>query len=225
MSTRPRITVINPNSLASVTAAIDRAVEPLRRLPVDIACLTSPDGPAGIQTQMEADAAIAPMLAIAEREQERSAAFVLACFSDPGLYSLRERVSVPVMGIGECAMLTALSIGQRVGVIAMASGVIARHLRYFHAMGVAGRICGERALDLRVADTADTQTTFIRMEQVALRLRDEDGADVLIMGCAGLADLRLRLQDACGLPVIEPTQTAVGMAIGRLAMEPSIALG
>jgi len=224
MKTPPRITVINPNSLTSVTAAIDRAVAPLRRLPVEIVCLTSHDGPPGIQTQTEADAAIAPMLALAEGEAAASAAFVVACFSDPGLYSLRERVAVPVLGIGECAMLTALSIGQRVGVIAMASGAIPRHLRYFHAMGVAGRICGERALDLRVADTTDADATFTRMQGVALRLRDEDGADVLIMGCAGLADLRLRLQDACGLPVVEPTQTAVGMAIGRLAAEPSIVL-
>jgi len=216
----PRITVINPNSLASVTAAIDRAVAPLRRLPVQIACLTSHDGPPGIQTQTEADAAIAPMLALAEREAAASAAFVVACFSDPGLHSLRERVAVPVLGIGESALLTALSIGQRVGVIAMSASAIARHLRYFNAMGVAGRICAERALDLRVADTADADATFARLHDVALRLRDEDHADVLVMGCAGLADLRLRLQEAVGLPVVEPTQAAVGMAIGRLAAEP-----
>jgi len=229
MKTLPRITVINPNSLTGVTAAIERAVAPLRQLPVEVVCLTSHDGPPGIQTQTEADAAIAPMLALVEREAEReaaaSAAFVVACFSDPGLYSLRERVAVPVLGIGECAILTALSIGQRVGVIAMASSVIPRHQRYFHAMGVAGRICGERALDLRVADTADADATFARMQGVALSLRDDDGADVLVMGCAGLADLRLRLQDACGLPVVEPTQTAVGMAIGRLAAEPSFVSG
>jgi len=215
-TTLPRITVINPNSLTSVTAAIERAVAPLRRLPVEIVCLTSPDGPPGIQTQTEADAAIAPMLALAERKAATSAAFVIACFSDPGIHSLRERVSVPVLGIAECAVLTALAIAPRVGVIAMAAASIARHQRYFRAMGVLERICGERALDLRVADTADTEASYARMVAVAARLRDEDHADVLIMGCAGLADLRLRLQQDCGLPVVEPTRAAVTMAAGRV---------
>lgn len=217
MASLPRITVINPNSLVSVTAAIDRAVAPLRRLPFDIQCLTSPQGPAGIQTQAEADAAIAPMMELAAQESPRSAAFVLACFSDPGLYGLRDRVRVPALGIGECAMLTAMSMAPRVGIIAIASPSIPRHLRYFRGMGVADRICGERALDMRVADTADADATFARMQGVAEMLRDEDGADVLIMGCAGMADLRERLEQACGLPVVEPTQAAVGMAIGRLA--------
>jgi len=215
-ATLPRITVINPNSLASVTAAIARAAAPLQRLPVEIVCLTSHDGPPGIQTQVEADAAIGPLLTLAEREAARSAAFVIACFSDPGIHSLRERVTVPVLGIAECALLTALAIAPRVGIIAMARASIARHQRYFRAMGVADRICGERALDLRVADSADADLTYARLARVAARLRDDDGADVLILGCAGLADLRLRLQQDCGLPVIEPTQAAVTMAAGRL---------
>jgi len=221
VTTLPRITVMNPNSLASVTAAIDRAVAPWRQLPVEIVCLTSSDGPPGIQTQAEADAAIMPLLTLAEREASVSAAFVIACFSDPGIYSLRERVSVPVLGIAECALLTALSIAPRVGVIAMASTAIARHQRYFRAMGVMARICGERALDLRVADSVDTELTYTRLVAVAERLRDQDHADVLVLGCAGLADLRLRLQQDCGLPVVESTQAAVSMALGRVWIEAS----
>ncbi|MCH3698264.1 aspartate/glutamate racemase family protein, partial [Campylobacter lari] len=54
-----------------------------------------------------------------------------------------------------------------------------------------------------------------RMVTVGKTLRDAHGADVLIMGCAGMADLRARLEAACGLPVVEPTQAAVAMAVGR----------
>lgn len=218
MASLPRIALVNPNSLQTVTAAIDRAAAPFRHLPYEIVSLTSEAGPAGIQTQAEADAAIAPMTDIVLREAPHSAAFVVACFSDPGLHGLRDRVRVPVLGIGEASVLTALSMAPRVGVVAIASASIPRHLRYFRGMGVAERICGERALDMRVADTADTEKTFERLVQVAARLRDEDGADVLILGCAGMADLRPRLEQALGLPVVEPTQAAIGMAIARLAL-------
>jgi Asp/Glu/hydantoin racemase len=213
---RKKIVVINPNSLQKVTQAFDGAVAPFRRLPVDIVCLTSPDGPAGIQTQQEADAAIAPMYAVADLHAEDAAAFVVACFSDPGLHGLRERVRVPVLGIAECAMFTAMGLGARVGVVAIAKASIPRHYRYFGAMGITDRIAGERSLDLQVAQLADENSAFIRMRDVATRLRDEDGADVLVMGCAGMANMKARLEEASGLPVVEPVQAAVGMAIGRI---------
>lgn len=211
-----RITLVNPNSLTKVTDAIERAVAPLRRLPLEFRCLTSHDGPAGIQTQAEADASIAPMAKLFLQEAATTDAFVVACFSDPGLHGLRDLVSAPVLGIGECAVLTAMSMATRIGVIAIAGASIPRHLRYFRAMGVADRICGELALDMKVSDLADAEQAFARMVTVGRTLRDAHGADVLIMGCAGMADLRDRLEDACRLPVVEPTQAAVAMAAGRL---------
>ncbi|MNX26819.1 Asp/Glu/Hydantoin racemase [compost metagenome] len=215
MST-PRITLVNPNSLVKVTEAIERAVAPYTHLPLEFRCLTSSEGPAGIQTQAEADASIASMAPLFLREAATTDAFVVACFSDPGLHGLRDLVAAPVLGIGECSVLTAMSIATRIGVIAIAGASIPRHLRYFRAMGVADRICGELALNMKVSDLADPEQAFLRMEEVGKTLRDAHGADVLIMGCAGMADLRERLEDACGLPVVEPTQAAVAMAAGRI---------
>lgn len=215
-----RITLVNPNSLTPVTEAVARAVAPFDHLPMAFRCLTSTDGPAGIQTQAEADASIAPMARLFLQEADTTDAFVVACFSDPGLHGLRDLVRVPVLGIGECSVLTAMSMATRIGVIAIAGAAIPRHLRYFRAMGVADRICGELALDMKVSDLADAELAFQRMTTVGKTLRDAHGADVLIMGCAGMADLRDRLEDACGLPVVEPTQAAVAMAAGRLLRRP-----
>jgi Asp/Glu/hydantoin racemase len=38
------------------------------------------------------------------------------------------------------------------------------------------------------------------------------------MGCAGMARYRKPLQDELGIPVVEPTQAAVAMAIGRVRL-------
>ncbi|OWT66526.1 Asp/Glu racemase [Achromobacter marplatensis] len=211
-----RITLVNPNSLTKVTDAIARAVAPFERLPLTFRCLTSTGGPAGIQTQAEADASIAPMAQLFLQEAAETDAFIVACFSDPGLHGLRDLVAAPVLGIGECSVLTAMSMATRIGVIAIAGASVPRHLRYFRQMGVADRICAELALDMKVSDLADADLAFARMATVGKTLRDAHGAEVLIMGCAGMADLRDRLEDACGLPVVEPTQAAVAMAAGRL---------
>ena len=56
------------------------------------------------------------------------------------------------------------------------------------------------------------------MTSVGKKLRDDDGADVLIMGCAGMARYRARLEAAVGLPVIDPTQAAVTIAIGAVLL-------
>jgi Asp/Glu/hydantoin racemase len=49
-------------------------------------------------------------------------------------------------------------------------------------------------------------------------LKRQHGAHVAVMGCAGMARYRARLQQEIGIPVVEPTQAAVGMAIARVRL-------
>ena len=97
-----RILVINPNSTEVVTRGIDEAVEPLRMAggPA-IDCVTLKEGPPGIETQQQVDAVVSPMLNLVLSKEKQYAAFVVACYSDPGLYALREATRKPVLGIAE----------------------------------------------------------------------------------------------------------------------------
>jgi len=210
--------VINPNSSGAVTAGIDEAMAPLRPLGVPIEVLRLPEGPPGIESQAQADQVIAPLLAAAGRLENGAAGFVIACFGDPGLYALRDQTRLPVVGIQEAAVMTALTTGQRFGVIAILPASVPRHLRAFGAMGVMDRLAGDLALGLTVAELADADRTVARMVEIGCELKDRHGADVLIMGCAGMARYRDRLEAETGLPVIEPCQAAVAMAIGRIKL-------
>lgn len=208
--------VINPNSSEAVTAGIDAAVEPLRSADGPaIACLTLAEGPPGIQSQRDVDGVIAPMLARAAALENEAAAFVVACFSDPGLHALREQSRRPVLGIAECGVLTALTMGQRFGVIAILPTSIPRHLRYFGAMGVMQRLAADLPIGLTVTELADDARTMERMTSTGRTLRDTHGADVVVMGCAGMARFRAPLERELGIPVVEPTQAATAMAVGR----------
>jgi len=213
------IIVINPNSLDAVTAGIDEALAPLRMTggPA-IRCLTLKEGPPGIQTQADVESVTLPLAKLAKSLESEAGAFVIACFSDPGLHLVRETVKKPVLGIAECGVLTALTLGHTFGVVAILEGSIQRHMRLWGAMGVNDRLAGELAIDMPVADLTDRKRTLARMIEVGTRLRDEHRANVIVMGCAGMAPLRAPLQDALGIPVVEPTQAATTMAIGRVRL-------
>jgi Asp/Glu/hydantoin racemase len=213
------IFVINPNSSESVTSGIDAAVEPLRSSDgPEIACVTLAEGPPGIQSQRDVDSVGPPLLKMAAKLENAASAFVVACFSDPGMHSLREQSRLPVLGIAECGVLTALTLGQRFGVIAILPNSVPRHLRYFGAMGVSDRLAGDLPIGLGVAELADAGRTLDRMTEVGETLRDTHGADVVVMGCAGMATYRDTLEKTLGIPVVEPTQAAVTMAIGRVRL-------
>jgi len=216
---RDHILVINPNSTASVTRAIDDAVAPLR-IPggPGIACLTLDEGPPGVECQSDADSVILPLCRVIGEQEADAAAFVIACLSDPGLFSAREATQKPVLGIAECGILTALTLGHRFGVISILARSVPRHLRYIAAMGVNQRLAGDLPIGLGIAELADGRATLGRLVDVGRRLREQHGADVLVMGCAGMARHRDNLEEAVQIPVVEPTQAAVTMAIGRVRL-------
>ena len=106
------ILVINPNSTESMTRVIDEACEPLRIAGgPSIETATLKEGPPGIETQQHVDGLISPLLAFVRKNEARYDAFVIACYSDPGLHSVRELTKKPVLGIAECGILTALTLG------------------------------------------------------------------------------------------------------------------
>jgi Asp/Glu/hydantoin racemase len=96
------------------------------------------------------------------------------------------------------------------------SSSIARHRRYLLQMGLMDRLAGERPLEMSVAETASGEETLERMVDVGRQLKEEDGAEALVMGCAGMARHRSPLEKALGIPVIDPTQAAVTMALGAV---------
>jgi allantoin racemase len=211
------ILVINPNSNPAVTQGMDDALKTFRFADGPaIRCATLAEGPFGVETQRDAEQVVLPLRRLVEADNQADA-FVIACYSDPGLQVCREGTRRPVFGIAECGVLTALARGERFGVIAIASKSIRRHLRYLRQMGLTDRLAGERPLELSVAETATGDGTLGRMVEVGRALVAQDGADVIVMGCAGMSRHRAPLEDALGVPVIDPTLAAVAMAIGTVA--------
>lgn len=207
------VLVINPNSNAEVTHGIDAAMAPLRTAdgpPIDVVGLEGT--PHGVTDQHDVEAVTLPVTERIGRERDRYDAFVIACFSDPGLFAAREASGRPVFGIAQAGLLTAAALGERIGVISMLDGSIPRHRRYYRSLGLDGLVAGDLAVGAGVAELA-AGGLVAAMAETGRRLRDDHGADVLVLGCAGMAGYRPGLEAGLGLPVIEPTQAAVGLAV------------
>jgi Asp/Glu/hydantoin racemase len=216
--TRRRIVVVNPNSNEAVTRGLDEALRPLAFAEgPEIVCTTLAEGPYGIETQADVESVAMPLRRLIESDNGADA-FVVACYSDPGLHVCREGTDRPVFGIAESGVLTALARAETFGVIAVKQRSIRRHVRYLRQMGLTERLAGERPLEMSVAETASGEGTLDRLIAVGRELRDEDGAGAIVMGCAGMARHRRALEKALGMPVIDPTQAAVAMALGAVCV-------
>lgn len=201
------IRIINPNSNTAVTDGMSQALEPLRNEGGSaLDCVTLAEGPSGIES--EADSIrVAPLLAEYMKADNEADTFVIGCYSGPGLHLCREVTDRSVFGIAECAITTALTRGGQFGVIAILANSVGRHMRHM-----------QQTLGFSVTDVEGGADTFERMAGICRQLRDTDGADTIIMGCAGMARNRIPLEEALGLPVIDPTQAPASIAIGKLAV-------
>lgn len=181
-------------------------------------CLTLEDGPRGISTARDSDDASPAVLRFIEREARRDevAGFVVACFSDPGVFAARGLTGKPVVGIGEAGFFAALSMGETIGTIGVAAGKGQKSMRLARHMGVAARIAGHRGMGLDYGQLQDPALVTERVIEAGRALRDEDGAEALLFAGAGLARYVAPLQDAVGLPVVDPTQAAAGVVLAQV---------
>jgi Asp/Glu/hydantoin racemase len=212
---KKRLLIINPNSTQSVTDEISRAVEGLREPGFSIECRTLTEGPPGILTQCDVDLVVAPLIKTVRGRLGEFDGIVVACYSDPGVNSLREMLDVPVFGAARATLGYAATISTSVGVISLKSASVARHNAQARANGLADVLAGDRPADISVADLGEDAVVG-KLIRVARDLIEKDGADILILGCCGMSRFAARIAEETGITVLDPSQVSAAMA--RTAM-------
>ncbi|MBV9735130.1 MAG: aspartate/glutamate racemase family protein [Acidisphaera sp.] len=207
----PRILVINPNRSPDCTAGIAAAVAPWR-LPggpaIDVQALE--DGPAAIYGWREWHAVVEPLCRRVGREP--AAAYVIACGSDPGIDAVRAATDRPVFGIFRSAVAAAVARAERFGVLALVDASKQRHLAALRAMGLEARLAAEVALNVTMETLLDEHAARARLIAAA-RETVAAGAGTVVLGCTGMAHHRAAVEEAAGVPVIEPCQAGVALAL------------
>lgn len=212
-----RVLIINPNSNETVTAAMSEAISCLGgNAGVEMEARSLTGAPFGIESEADA-ATVAPMLAeLVRAEEGRYDAFVIGCFLDPGISACRNMTDKPVFGIGECSVYAALSLADQFGVLALSAASVGRHKPIFRRLGVWDRLAGELPLSISVAEAVSDDGVYARIRDGAVTLRDSYGAGAVVLGCAGMAKHRRRLQDDTGISIIDPVQAGAMRALGAV---------
>jgi allantoin racemase len=210
-----RILVVNPNSSIACSDAISAALTPFR-WPAgptwDVVTLR--EGPAAIYDWRDWHSVVEPLCRIIEREP--ADAYVIACASDPGIEAARAITPRPVFGVFRCAVAAAVARSERFGVIAIVEASKARHLAALRAMGLDSRLAAEVALNVSMEALLDPHAARRALIEAA-RSCAAAGAGTMILGCTGMAHHRSAVEDAAGIPVVEPCQAAAAIAFAALA--------
>jgi allantoin racemase len=213
-----RLTVVNPNTSDALTAVITAAAQRVAPAGVDVVGTHPAVGVDSVESHAEEAIAALGVIEQVRAQDAVTDAFVIACFGDTGVAAAREVASGPVVGMTEAALQAACLVAHRFTVITMPARTIAHSERVVADLGLRHR-CTVRAVDVPVHDLeAGSAHLLDAFAAEGRRAIDEDGAEAVVLGCAGLADLVEPLGAALGVPVVEGVAAAVGSAAALLAM-------
>jgi allantoin racemase len=218
-----RILVINPNTTASMTRGIAIAASAAASSGVEITTVNPEFGPPSIEGYYDEVFSIPGVIAEMQKAGKVDAT-IIACFDDTGLDAARCVSATPVIGIGEAAFHVASMIAHKFGVVTTLARSIAPIEHNLQKYGLFNRCSGVRASNVAVLELEDPGSKArVDIETEIERAVRDDGAEVIVLGCAGMADLARQLSQSAGVPVLDGIACAVALAEGmaRLGLRTS----
>ncbi len=230
-----RVFVINPNTTKSVTDHIRRQLEKIKRPDTELTVVNPEHGPVSIESVYDETLAGPPTLELVRRANEEGYdVIVLACFSDPALDAAKEVSTIPVIGIEEATLHVAAMLGHKFSITTAFSNRVPTRELHARLRSVESAYASTLVMNLSVLDMdANPEEAKSRIQELARKAIEEDGAEVIILGCAGLAGYAEDVERELGAVVLDPTSVAFKIAeaiadlvlrhskVGRFARPPA----
>ena len=215
-----KLLVVNPNTTAGMTERIGLAARAVAAAQTGITAVNPTSGPISIEGYFDEAFAVPGMLEeILKGEKAGMDATVIACFDDTGLEAARCCASGPVIGIGEAAFHLASLIAHRFSVVTTLSRSIAPIEGNLMKYGLDRRCARVRACEVPVLALDDPASgARAKLSAEIERAMAEEGAEAIVLGCAGMAELAGSLAREHGLPVIDGVAAAVKLAEALVAL-------
>ena len=205
-----KILIINPNSSKKMTEAIQKTVEKYARREFEVVTKPTPGAPEFIETY-EDQVKVAPgMIQLVRDNEDTFDAFIVACHCDPNLDAMKEITEKPVVGIGEASMKVASMLGHRFSVVSTHRHSIPNKEALVRKYHLEGMLASVKAPPDDMDGCGDAEKTLS-----AARLAvEEDMAEVIVLGCAGMSGLDKQIQKELGVPVLDGVICALIIATG-----------
>jgi allantoin racemase len=205
-----RILIINPNSDPKMTAAIQESAEAFAEDDLEVVTLPTPGAPKFLETYEDEVKSGPGMLQVLRENEEAFDAFIIGCHSDTNLNAAREVTSKPVIGIGEASLKLASFLGHNFAVVTTHKHSIPGKLLQIRAYHLQDLVVSIRAPEEGEEGWTDSDL-FMELSRRAVK---EDGAEVIVLGCAGMSGMDQKIQDALKVPVLDGVVCALILATG-----------
>jgi len=205
-----KILIINPNSSQKMTEAIQQTAMAYADGDFIVHTVSTPGAPEFIDYYMDSAQAAPGMLKLFLENESQYDGFVVACHSDPNLDLLKEITTKPVVGIGESSMKLATMLGHSFSVVSTAVHSIPNKqamIRNYHLEAYNASVRAPK----NVQESLSDEEIFLDTAKAAL---DEDLAEVIVLGCAGLSGLDKNLSRELEVPVLDSIVCALMIVTG-----------
>lgn len=207
-----RILVVNPNTTLSMTRKIGEAARRAALPEIEIVSVNPEEGPASIEGYFDEALSLSGLLKTVAAHPDVDA-IVIACFDDTGLDAVRCMTDAPVVGIGEAAFHAASFLANKFSVVTTLSRSVPAIEHNLTRYGLAARCAKVRASEVAVLDLeTNVGTAWSSISSEVAKAIEDDRAEAIVLGCAGMTDLAASLSAEHGLPVIDGVAAAVAFA-------------
>jgi allantoin racemase len=206
-----RILVTNCNTTEAMTKEIEAGARSAASAGTEILAVTPAWGPESAEGWLDSFLSAAAVLDLLRKFEQPFDAVVMAGFGEHGREGARELLDVPVVDITEAAAHLACLLGRRFGVVTTLDRTCGLIEDSLHGAGVGQHCVAVVGAGLGVLDLADERRTESALLTAARRVRDA-GAEVVVLGCAGMTGLDRRISAMLDVPVVDGVAAAVRLA-------------
>ncbi|MFE5022437.1 aspartate/glutamate racemase family protein [Streptomyces sp. NPDC056656] len=208
-----RILVVNVNTTASMTESIGAQAAAVASPGTEIVPLTPPFGAESVEGNYESYLAAVAVMEAVRSYPHPFDAVIQAGYGEHGREGLQELLDVPVVDITEAAASTAQFLGHRYSVVTTLDRTVPLIEDRLKLAGLADRCASVRASGMAVLDLeSDAEAAVEAIVEQAAQAVERDKAEVICLGCGGMAGLTERVVERTGVPVVDGVAAAVTIA-------------
>jgi len=212
-----KLLIINPNSDEEMSQAISTSAIHFADGDFEVDCLPTPGAPAFIDSYRDSAAAMPGMVELLQKYETGYDGFIVACHCDPNLDLMKELTTKPMVGIGEASMKIATMLGHRFSVISTDSRSVPNKEALIRSYHLQDLLASVKYPPASLGDRSD-EDKYLSTAQAAI---EEDMAEVIVLGCAGMTGLDKRLERELGVPVLDGVVCALIIAAGLVKYQVS----
>ncbi len=208
-----RILVVNVNTTESMTQAIGKQAAAVAGPDTEIVALTPLFGAESVEGNYESYLAAIAVMETVRAYRDPFDAVIQAGYGEHGREGLQELLDVPVVDITEAAASTAMFLGHKYSVVTTLDRAVPLIEDRLKLAGLDARCASVRASGMAVLELeSDPDAAVEAIVAQSVRAVEDDRAEVICLGCGGMAGLTEQVVQRTGVPVVDGVAAAVTIA-------------